>query len=225
MIKAIWPSFARMKNHLPASANITSAGQWSWQSLPTHCRLTLQFKTGLLSYFIFWLIQFPFLLVSPQKIRWLFLVKSLVVPPTFLAMMIWAFAKTGGGPLFSQTSTLSGSKQSWTWLSAMNSALGNYAVSVYRRSLINETLILAYTLTDFGREHPGLHSLCSSSLRVSPRSRSNLTLNFNFCANKPICSTRHHPHLFHVWSLHRYRRHVSRQSALRGIHMGSPTAH
>ena len=26
MIKAIWPSFARFPNHLPASANITSAG-------------------------------------------------------------------------------------------------------------------------------------------------------------------------------------------------------
>ncbi|KAF9514500.1 hypothetical protein BS47DRAFT_1392449 [Hydnum rufescens UP504] len=107
MIKAIWPSFAHLPNHIPASSNITSA--------------------GLLSYFIFWLIQFPFLLVSPQRIRWLFLVKATIVPPTFLAMMIWAFAKTGGGPLLNQPSAIQGSLQSWAWLNTMNSALGNYA--------------------------------------------------------------------------------------------------
>ncbi|KAF8306380.1 cytosine-purine permease [Clavulina sp. PMI_390] len=110
MIKAIWPSFARLPNHLPASANITSA--------------------GLLSYFLFWLIQFPFLLVSPQKIRWLFLVKSFIVPPTFVAMMIWAFVKSpggAGGPLFHQKATITGSNLSWAWMSALNSALGNYA--------------------------------------------------------------------------------------------------
>jgi len=42
-------------------------------------------------------------------------------------MMIWAFAKTGGGPLLNQPSGLQGSLQSWAWLSTMNSALGNYA--------------------------------------------------------------------------------------------------
>ena len=132
MIKAIWPSFAHMRNHLPPSANITSSGQWFKQSLPPQRQYysTLQCETGLLSYFIYWLIQFPFLLVSPKKIRWLFIVKSLIVPPTFIAIMIWAFVKTGGGPLFSQKSRLSGSAQSWAWLSALNSALGNYAVSI-----------------------------------------------------------------------------------------------
>ncbi|KAF8334189.1 cytosine-purine permease [Cantharellus anzutake] len=107
MIKAIWPSFAHWPNRLPASANITSA--------------------GLLSYFIFWLIQFPFLLVSPQKVRWLFTVKAALVPVTFIAMMAWAFSRTGGGPLFDQRSRLHGSALSWAWLGALNSALGNYA--------------------------------------------------------------------------------------------------
>ena len=30
---------------------------------------------GIMCYFLYWIIQFPFLLVSPQKIRWLFMVK------------------------------------------------------------------------------------------------------------------------------------------------------
>jgi len=167
MIKAIWPSFAHMKNHFPPSANITSSGQWFEQSFPPQKQYysTLQCETGLLSYFIYWLIQFPFLLVSPKKIRWLFIVKSLIVPPTFIAIMIWAFVKTGGGPLFSQKSRLSGSAQSWAWLSALNSALGNYAVrSVSIAALHSNSSFLC---ADIGREHPGFYPLCSSSLRVS----------------------------------------------------------
>jgi NCS1 family nucleobase:cation symporter-1 len=106
MLKAIWPSTARIPNHLPESANITT--------------------TGLMCYFLFWLLQFPFLLISPQKVRWLFLAKAVIVPPAFLAMMIWAFATTGGGQIFSQKGTLSGSKLAWAWLGALNSTLGNF---------------------------------------------------------------------------------------------------
>ncbi|KAH7104535.1 NCS1 nucleoside transporter family [Auriculariales sp. MPI-PUGE-AT-0066] len=110
MIKAIWPSFARFPNHLPASTPITSA--------------------GMLCYFIYWLIQFPFLLVSPQRIRWLFLAKVLIVPATWFAMMIWAFVRTsekGSGSVFGASTTLHGSALAWAWLSALNSALGNFA--------------------------------------------------------------------------------------------------
>ena len=47
----------------------------------------------MISYFIFWLIQFPFMLVSPQKIRWLFIAKAIIVLPMWLAMLIWALVK------------------------------------------------------------------------------------------------------------------------------------
>jgi cytosine/uracil/thiamine/allantoin permease len=66
--------------------------------------------------------------VSPQKIRWLFLAKSIIVPPTWLALLIWAFVKVPpNNGLFAQKAELSGSGLSWAWLSAFNSALGNYA--------------------------------------------------------------------------------------------------
>jgi len=64
-------------------------------------------------------------------------------------MMIWAFKKTGGGPIFSQKGALHGSDRSWAWLryvgsqlsvescrpvlmlnwfcSCMNAVIGNYA--------------------------------------------------------------------------------------------------
>ncbi|KDQ12361.1 hypothetical protein BOTBODRAFT_176584 [Botryobasidium botryosum FD-172 SS1] len=108
MIKAIWPSFARLPNHLPESARITTA--------------------GMLCYFLFWLFQFPFMFISPQKIRWLFYIKSVLVPSAFLAMLIWALVKTkGGGPIFNQRTSLSSSQLAWAWLSAVNNSMGNYA--------------------------------------------------------------------------------------------------
>ncbi|KAI9512129.1 NCS1 nucleoside transporter family [Russula earlei] len=108
MLKAIWPSIAHLPNHLPPTAHITTS--------------------GMLSYFLYWTIQFPFMFISPQKIRWLFLAKAFIVPPTWLAFLIWAFVKVPPhNGLLAQTAQLSGSKLSWAWLGALNSALGSYA--------------------------------------------------------------------------------------------------
>jgi len=82
----------------------------------------------MLCFFLYWLIQFPFMFISPQKIRWLFLAKAAIVPPTWLALLIWAFVKVPpNSGLLSQKAELSGSDLSWAWLGALNSALGNYA--------------------------------------------------------------------------------------------------
>ncbi|KAI0703798.1 NCS1 nucleoside transporter family [Cytidiella melzeri] len=108
MLKAIWPSIQHMPNRLSEDANITTS--------------------GMMCYFLYWLIQFPFMFVSPQRIRWLFLVKALIVPAGWLAMLIWAAVKVPPSQgLFADHSQLSGSKLSWSWLSALNSALGIYS--------------------------------------------------------------------------------------------------
>lgn len=84
--------------------------------------------SGFLCYFLYWLIQFPFLFVSPHKIRWLFFAKGVLTPIAWLAMIIWAFVKVPASEgLFSQHAAIGGSYFSWAWLSAMNSALGIYA--------------------------------------------------------------------------------------------------
>lgn len=49
IIRAIWPSYLDIPNHLPKSAGITSQ--------------------QLLSHFIFWSIQFPILLIPPHKLK------------------------------------------------------------------------------------------------------------------------------------------------------------
>jgi nucleobase:cation symporter-1, NCS1 family len=82
----------------------------------------------MLFYFLYRSIQFHFMLISPQKTRVLFLVKAVVVPPTWLALLIWALVKVPpNGELFSQRALLHGSELSWAWLSALNSALGSYS--------------------------------------------------------------------------------------------------
>jgi cytosine/uracil/thiamine/allantoin permease len=79
-------------------------------------------------YFLYWLIQFPVMLLSPQKLRHFFTFKSIIVPAAWVAMLIWALVKVPArdslGPRHSQ---IGGSAMSWAWLSALNSALGFYA--------------------------------------------------------------------------------------------------
>ena len=68
------------------------------------------------------------MLVSPQKIRWLFLVKALIVPPSFLALLIWAFVKVpSSGGLFTLHATATGSDFTWAYLTSLNVSLGFYA--------------------------------------------------------------------------------------------------
>jgi NCS1 family nucleobase:cation symporter-1 len=108
MIGAIWPSFLRLHNDIPESQGIAT--------------------NTMISFFIFWLIQIPFLYMHPNNLRWLFMVKSVVVPIAFIAILIWAFVATdGGGKIWHQKATLTGSAYSWAFLSSLTSVIGNYA--------------------------------------------------------------------------------------------------
>ena len=101
----MWPSLAGIPNRLSPGANITTA--------------------HMLCYFLYWTIQFPLMFVSPQKIRWLFVVKGIVVPIAWITILIWSFVKVPTSEsLFSQPSNLSGRALSWAWLRAMNTSIG-----------------------------------------------------------------------------------------------------
>ncbi|KAF7588606.1 hypothetical protein BBP40_005466 [Aspergillus hancockii] len=107
MLGAIWPSFLTLENGIPEGEGITT--------------------NGMVSYLIFWIVQFPFLCIHPNKVRWLFMAKSIIVPIAWIAILIWAFVAEGGGGLFDQKATVSGSVYSWLFLANMTSVLGNYA--------------------------------------------------------------------------------------------------
>ena len=107
MLGAIWPSYLRLPNHIPESQGIDT-------------------KT-MVAFFLFWLAQIPFLMMSPQKVRFLFLAKSIIVPIAWIAILIWAFVSTSGGDIFDQKTTLHGSAYSWAWLANWTAVIGNYA--------------------------------------------------------------------------------------------------
>jgi len=83
MIEAIWPSFKNWNaDALPASASITAP--------------------DLLCFAIFWIVQFPFLFLSINALRWFFMIKVVVMPFFGVVLFTWALtAAHGWGPLFS----------------------------------------------------------------------------------------------------------------------------
>ncbi|KAK8173481.1 NCS1 allantoate transporter [Phyllosticta citrichinensis] len=109
MIGAIWPSFLTLRNDIPESEGITTA--------------------TMISFFLFWLLQLPLMAMHPNKLRYLFVAKSIIVPPTFIAILIWSFVATRGKKveLWSQPTTAHGSAYVWAFLSNLTSIIGNYA--------------------------------------------------------------------------------------------------
>ena len=80
------------------------------------------------SYFLFWIIQLPLLLIPPTRLRYLFVIKLIAAPITALATMGWCVHKAGGsGAIFSQKATVSGSKKAYLWLSCMSSVTGSWS--------------------------------------------------------------------------------------------------
>ncbi|KAF2672665.1 hypothetical protein BT63DRAFT_396391 [Microthyrium microscopicum] len=121
MIEAIWPSFIHFPNHLPANAGIDSA--------------------GLLCFFLYWFLQ-TFLMMMPiEKLKILFLVKGVIVPPTFVALFLWAVIVTkGGGPLVQGHMKITS-----TYMNTAYSALTGLNV------IIGLFSSMAVNMPDFGR--------------------------------------------------------------------------
>ena len=72
MIQAIWPSYARLPNSIPAVQGATSR--------------------DFLSFFLFWLMQLPFIFIHPSKLAWLFNAKACLVPIVCIGTLIWVRA-------------------------------------------------------------------------------------------------------------------------------------
>ncbi|WVQ80859.1 hypothetical protein IAT38_002966 [Cryptococcus sp. DSM 104549] len=106
MIRAIWPSFGSLENHVPTSVGMSSA--------------------MFVSYFVYWVFQTPLMMLHPNHLRYLFLIKSVIGPIAGFAAMGWYLHKTDGY-LYGGSMTLHGSKLVWAWFSAFNSAVGLYA--------------------------------------------------------------------------------------------------
>ncbi|KLU88283.1 hypothetical protein MAPG_07270 [Magnaporthiopsis poae ATCC 64411] len=119
VITSIWPSFQDLPNHLPPSAGLTTA--------------------GMISYFLYWLVQFPLLLIPTHKLQYLFWVKAVLLPPIAVGMVIWIGVKAGGqGDLFNQPSQVHGTERIWLWITNLTSVTGGFST-------------LAVNIPDFSR--------------------------------------------------------------------------
>lgn len=108
MIRAIFPSYLDIPNHLPESAGITTQ--------------------QLLSHFLFWSIQFPFLLIPPHKLKWFFIFKVVVTVTVSVAVVIAMTSKAGGtGDIWDQEYRVSGSERNWMILASMMSQSSGWA--------------------------------------------------------------------------------------------------
>lgn len=121
MIEAIWPSFIHFPNHLPLNAGIDSG--------------------GLLCFMLYWILQTGLALMPIQKLRVLFWVKGVIVPPTFFALFLWAVIIThGGGPYVTGKFVVTS-----TYMNAAYSSLTGLNV------IIGLFSSLAVNMPDFGR--------------------------------------------------------------------------
>lgn len=187
MIGAIWPSFLDIENRIPQGQGTTTI--------------------GMVGYVVYWAVQFPLLCIRPDRVRWVFLVKSVLVPVAWVAMLVWAFVAEGGGDLFEEKgSRVRGSRYSWLFLANMTSVLGNYATTS-----VNQVCPLPYPLPyeDNGRLTGVVRLL---SLLAHQRQMA-----------APLRP--HAPHRLHLHLLHRRRRQLRRSSPLRRRHpLGSHSA-
>lgn len=92
-IEAIWPSFINFPNHLSPSTGIDCM---FGALLKLFALAYGSVAAGLLCVFLYWFIQTALALMPISKLRILFWVKGVIVPPTFFALFLWAVIKTHG---------------------------------------------------------------------------------------------------------------------------------
>jgi NCS1 family nucleobase:cation symporter-1 len=102
-------NFTDIPNHIPESVGITTQ--------------------GMLAFFLFWLVHFPFCAFRPYQLRAFFWFKSIIILPAVWGLFIFCMVNTKGniGSLYSNT--IQGNK-GWFIMYAINSGMGNTATLI-----------------------------------------------------------------------------------------------
>ncbi|KAH8178381.1 hypothetical protein LIA77_03463 [Sarocladium implicatum] len=107
-IRAIFPSYLDIPNHIPESIGLTTQ--------------------QMVSHLIFWLVQFPILLIPPHKLKWFFVTKVVLVLVTCTAAVISMTYRAGGaGNIWDQPYRVHGEARRWLILSSLSSMTGSWA--------------------------------------------------------------------------------------------------
>lgn len=99
-----------------------------------------------LGFILFMLISAPLLAIPVTKMRRVYTIKSVVLPPIVISLFAYSLVqgnKVGGsGGKFATTKYMSGAKLAWTMLSAINSCMGKTSTQT-----VNQTDLARYSRT------------------------------------------------------------------------------
>ena len=102
LLTAIWPSFAHIPNSIPVSEGITTG--------------------GMIGFFLYFLLQIPFLCIPYTKVQYFFALKSVIAPIIFLAIFGNTLHKAGGtvsdSTVITKPTLLQGSALVWAFFAS-----------------------------------------------------------------------------------------------------------
>jgi len=102
LLTAIWPSFANIPNHIPASEGI--------------------YTNGMIGFLLYFLLQLPFLCIPYTKVQYFFGFKSIIAPIIFLAIFGDTLRRAGGtisnSTVITQGTLVHGSTLAWAFFAS-----------------------------------------------------------------------------------------------------------
>ena len=104
-----------------------------WTNVPNRIPASQGISTiNLAAFFIFWIIQLPWLTIHPQRARWLYTIKSFLAPPVLLATFGYVVGRNGGlGHASAITAVASsGSTLGWAFMAGINSVAGGISPEI-----------------------------------------------------------------------------------------------
>lgn len=130
--------YTDIPNHIPASVGITTS--------------------GMLAFFLFWLVHFPFCAFRPYQLRGFFWFKSIIVLPAVWGLFIFCMVNTKGNVGSLYASKITNSK-GWFIMYAINSGMGNTATLI-----TNQPDIARWSKTESGAQWS---QLCTQPIGVT----------------------------------------------------------
>ncbi|ROV99851.1 hypothetical protein VSDG_03116 [Cytospora chrysosperma] len=94
--------------------------------IPTSMGIT---TAGMLAFFLFWCVHFPFCALRPYQLRWFFWLKTVLMIPAIIGLFIFCLVDTKGGLGGVYSSQITTSK-GWYILMAINAGMGNTATLI-----------------------------------------------------------------------------------------------
>ncbi|SCU82069.1 LADA_0C02806g1_1 [Lachancea dasiensis] len=103
------------------------------ERIPDHMGTPNATTYQFMCFFIFWVVELPFVYVHPHQIRHLFTVKACLVPFAAFGFLIWALLKSHGRIALDtlvQGPSLSSSDRGWAWIQSILACIGNFATLI-----------------------------------------------------------------------------------------------